>query len=75
MQLKKTLDHFQSDVGVSDYRLSMLTGIDRGTICKLKQGDVSPTTYTLERVARALGIKHSDIILHAESLEDKQSTK
>jgi transcriptional regulator with XRE-family HTH domain len=69
MHLGETLTHFQRPEGVSDYRLALLTGIDRGTICNLKKGDVRPTTYTLERIARALNIKHSDIILHAESLE------
>ena len=76
MHLKKTLDHFQSLIGASDYRLAAISGIDRGVISKLKKGDVRPTTYTLERIARALSIKHSDIIIHAENeAREKQSTK
>jgi len=31
-----------------------LSGINEGTLSKLKHGKASPTVYTLERVAKAL---------------------
>jgi transcriptional regulator with XRE-family HTH domain len=66
--LGEAINSFMKDEAVSWYRLSMLSGVDQGTLSKAKYGKASPTLYTLERVARALNVNVSDIILKAESL-------
>ena len=60
------------DEAVSWYRLAMLSGVNQGTLTKIKYGSVSPTLYTLDRIARALNTSTSDIILKAESLTGEQ---
>jgi len=52
--LGKAIESIMRDEAVSWYRLSMLSGINEGTLSKLKHGKASPTVYTLERVAKAL---------------------
>ena len=66
--LGKAIESIMRDEAVSWYRLSMLSGINEGTLSKLKHGKASPTVYTLERVAKALNTKVSAIFLKAESL-------
>jgi len=66
--LGKAIESIMLDEYISWYRLSMLSGINEGTLSKLKYGKASPTLYTLERIAKALNVKVSDIILKAESL-------
>jgi transcriptional regulator with XRE-family HTH domain len=61
--LGEAINSFMKDEAVSWYRLSMLSGVSQGTLTKIKNGDVSPTQYTLERIARALNVKVSDINL------------
>jgi transcriptional regulator with XRE-family HTH domain len=68
--LPKAITKFQRDAGVSDYRLAMLSGIDKSTISRLKSGASSPTLYTLQRIARALGTKASAIVAECERLSD-----
>ena len=66
--LGEAIESIMRDEAVSWYRLSMLSGINEGTLSKLKHGKASPTVYTLERVAKALNTKVSVIFLKAESL-------
>ena len=66
--LGEAIESIMRDEAVSWYRLSMLSGINEGTLSKLKHGKASPTVYTLERVAKALNVKVSAIFLKAESL-------
>jgi len=66
--LGEAIESIMRDEAVSWYRLSMLSGINEGTLSKLKYGKASPTVYTLERVAKALNTKVSAIFLKAESL-------
>ena len=66
--LGKAINHFMILESISWYRLAMLSDVNQSTLSKIKWGDVSPTLYTMERIAKALNINHSDIILKAESL-------
>ena len=66
--LGRAIESIMLDEYISWYRLSMLSGINEGTLSKLKHGKASPTVYTLERVAKALNTKVSAIFLKAESL-------
>ena len=68
--LGEAVNHFMKVEAVSWYRLSMLSGVNEGTLSKLKHGIASPTLYTLERVARALQVNASDILIKKESIED-----
>ena len=59
------------DEAVSWYRLAMLSGVNQGTLTKIKNGDVSPTQYTLKRIAKALNVNLSDINKKEESLGEQ----
>lgn len=66
--LGKAINHFMVLESVSWYRLAMLSGVSEGSLSKIKYDRASPTLYTLDRIARALNVKVSDIILKAEEL-------
>jgi len=72
--LGKAIESIMISEAVSWYRLSMLSGINEGTLSKLKHGKASPTLYTLERIARALNANVSDIMLKHESLNNGRIT-
>ena len=42
-------------------KLSGLTGISKSTLNKIENGRVSPTIKQLETIAKALGVKISDL--------------
>ena len=67
-QLGKAINHFMILESISWYRLSMLSGVTESSLTKIKYNRASPTLYTLDRLARALNVKVSDIILKSESL-------
>jgi transcriptional regulator with XRE-family HTH domain len=77
--LGNAIEHFQNMEAISTYRIAALTGLTESTLSKLKYGKTTPSLTTLERVAKVLNVKVSDIILHYEQLCDeareKQSTK
>jgi len=69
--LGKAIEHFQScspNGIMSAYKIARLTGITEATISNMKYGKSSPSIDTLDRIADALNVKVSDIILKAESL-------
>ena len=66
--LGKAINHFMILESISWYRLSMLSGVTESSLTKIKYNRASPTLYTLDRLARALNVKVSDIILKSESL-------
>ena len=69
--LGKAIEHFQSNAPdgiMSAYKIARLTGVTEATISNSKLGKSSPSIDTLERIAKALNVKVSDIILKAESL-------
>ena len=72
--LGKAIDHFQTMEAVSTYRIATLTGLTQATLSKLKYGKTNPSLTTLERVAKVLNVKVSDIILKCEQLCDEKIT-
>lgn len=70
MDVGGAITKFQRDMAVSDYRLAVVSGIDKSTISRLKSNKSSPTIYTIDRIARALQTKASEIIALAETLGD-----
>lgn len=57
-QLKKLMKQKQ----ISAYRLAKLTGLHQITIWRLLHGKTTPQLQTLERIARVLGVKVSELI-------------
>lgn len=47
--------------GITQERLSELSGVSRVTIARFETGKVSPTLLTLERLAAALGVTIADV--------------
>lgn len=70
--LGKAVDYYQSEAGLSMYKISHLTSLDEGTLSKLKSGKTSPTIDTLERVANVLEVPLSTIILKKEEFENEE---
>ena len=66
--LGKAINHFMILESISWYRLSILSGVTESSLTKIKYNRASPTLYTLDRLARALNVKVSDIILKSESI-------
>lgn len=52
--------------GLSQEELAFKAGLHRTYISQLERGEKSPSLKTLQRLAKALGIKPSDILLKAE---------
>lgn len=48
--------------GLSQQRLSALSGVHRVTIARFETGKISPTLATVKKLAAALGVKISDIV-------------
>ena len=69
--LGKAIEHYQAESAISCYRIAKVSGISEGTLSKLKCGITSPSLDTLERVAKVLDAKLSDIFKYKESLEAK----
>lgn len=68
--LGKAVDFYQVEACMSTYRISVLTGLNQGTLSNLKYGKASPSVDTIERIAAALGTKASLIIAKKEEIEE-----
>lgn len=51
----------RNDKNVTLVKLSGLTGISKSTLNNIENGRVSPTIKQLEAIAKALGVKISDL--------------
>lgn len=51
----------RKDKNVTLVKLSALTGISKSTLNNIENGRVSPTIKQLETIAKALGVKISDL--------------
>ena len=51
----------RNDKNVTLVKLSGLTGISKSTLNNIENGRVSPTIKQLETIAKALGVKISDL--------------
>jgi DNA-binding Xre family transcriptional regulator len=67
MKINKAVTYYRELCGASEYKLATRSGIDRGALHRmLRNNEWNPEMFTLQRIARALSIQVSDIILHAE---------
>jgi len=71
--LGKAINHFMVIEAISWYRLSMMSGVCEASLTNTKYGRSSPNEYTMERIAKALNVKHSDIVLKKEEIENEQT--
>lgn len=67
MQLSKAINEVMIDNGLSYYRLANVMGLSTSTVVRSIGEGSNPTINTLEKYAKYLGVKVSDIILKAES--------
>lgn len=56
------LDKIMYNKNLSVRQVSILTGLSKSTISRIANGDVSPTADALERLAKGLKIRISDLI-------------
>lgn len=69
MRLNEAVIYYYELIGITEYKLAIVSGIDRGALHRmLKNDEWNPEAYTLERIAKALSVNHSDIIIKKESL-------
>jgi len=60
--LRISLQEIRHKKGISQEKLSALSGVHRVTIARFETGKISPKLKTLERLAAALGVSVSKII-------------
>ena len=58
--------------GISQEQLNFRTGVHRTYISEIERGVKSPTLHTVAALAKALGMKPSDLMRMAEELETKK---
>ena len=58
MELIEQLKQRRKQLGISNYKISQLTGIDKSRLSKIDSGKESnPTIETLNRIGKELGIE------------------
>jgi len=70
MKIGKSIKEIRKEKEISQNKLSQLAKLNRGYVYKLENDQISPTIDMLERLAKALQIKVSDIINKAEELQN-----
>ena len=72
-KIGRSIKKFREEKGISQDCLSGFADIDRSHLSKIELGLRSPTVNSLYKIARALEIEGSDILLEAErdSADDK----
>ena len=53
--LRKTLLEARTEKGLTQQKLSELTGISQADISRLEGGNANPSLHTIQRIAKALG--------------------
>jgi transcriptional regulator with XRE-family HTH domain len=66
MDVGKAIRDLRVDAGHSQDKLVALTGISRSQLYFIESGRCVPRIDTMEKIAKTLNIKVSDIILYAE---------
>lgn len=59
--------------GISQNKLSILTGFNRGYLYKLENDLISPTLETLEKLAQVFEVPVSELIIKTEQLKNEYS--
>lgn len=70
--LGQAIEHFKSNAGITAYKISHLTDINEGTMTKIKYGQSGTQIDTIERIAKVLSVRGSDILLFKEALDDAE---
>lgn len=65
----EAIDHFMLEVGFDLPKLILISGVNSGTMSKINRGISSPTISTIKRIAKALSVKASDILIQEESFQ------
>ena len=63
----EVIAEFRKKKGISQEVISRLADIGRTHLSAIERGERKPTLETLYRIANALGVKMSDIVLAIES--------
>ncbi len=66
MQLGKAIERLRQQEGLSQEKLSLMTGISRQYLIKIEHGMANPTVELLHRIAGGLGISIARIMNEAE---------
>lgn len=53
----------RAELGISDWKLGRMTGISASTINRIENGVIDPKLGQLEKIAKALGCKISDLYM------------
>lgn len=74
MKIGKTLKNIRKCNNISQNKLAVLSGINRGYLYKLETDQISPSVNTLEKICRVIGVKLSELFRSAEEndSEDKK---
>lgn len=67
MDLGKTIRDLRVDGGFSQDKLVAATGISRSQLYFIESGRCVPRIETIEKIAKVLEMKVSDIIIYAEN--------
>ena len=70
MKIGKAIKEIRKEKGISQNKLSQLAKLNRGYVYKLENDQISPSLDMVERVAKALQTKVSNIIVRVEYLQD-----
>jgi len=54
--IKALFDHSKR-LGISNYRLSKLSGVSRSTLSRIEKGTLNPTLEMMHKIGKELGIK------------------
>ena len=68
MNVGEALVTLRKEKHLSQEQLAFEAGVSRHFMYRLENNLASPTVKTLEKLATALSVQPSDILLHAESL-------
>lgn len=60
--MKILLSKIMYDKNLSVRQVEIMTGVSKSTINRIMNGEISPTVDTLERLAKGLRIRISDLI-------------
>ena len=66
MDLHKAINEIMRENGLSYYRLANVMGLSLSTVVRTLGENANPTISTLEKYAKYLGVKVSNIIIKAE---------
>lgn len=60
--MKILLDKLMTEKNLSSRQVSILTGVSKSSVDRIRNGKVSPTADTLEALAKGLKVRISDLM-------------